>query len=320
MSTLPSSMKKIIFEAYGQPDNLKLVDSPLPTLEDDDVLVEVHGSSVNPVDWKLSMGYLQQIMPLQLPHSCGFDLAGVVVKVGPKVTSFKVGDEVYSDVGRRNSAMAQYAAVKESFCSLKPKNLSFIEAAALPLVALTSYQAIVTVGGIQPGKSQKVLILGGAGGTGYTAIQIAKHLGAHVTTTASTRNVEFVKKLGADRVIDYTKEKWQDEQGAQYDLLYDTIGEKGAWTNAHKVLKQGAPFVTIAGAKETNDATLDEKNKFVFWVKQSSGKDLEAIKGFVEKGAVTSIIDKEFDLAQTPDAFRHSIAGKAVGKIVIKIK
>jgi len=320
MSSLPSSMKKITFEAYGQPDNLKFVDAPLPTLEDDEVLLEVHGSSVNPVDWKVSCGYLAQVIPLQLPHNCGFDAAGVVVKAGPKVTAFKVGDEVYSDVGMRNGAMAQYCAVKENLCSHKPKNLSFIEAAALPLVALTSYQAIVTVGGIQHGKSQKVLILGGAGGTGYTAIQIAKELGAHVTTTASTRNVEFVKKLGADRVIDYSKEKWQDEQGAQYDLLYDTIGEKGAWANAHKVLKQGAPFVTIAGGKDSTDTTLDEKNKFIWMMKQSSGKDLEVIKGFVEKGAVTSIIDKEFDLAHTADAFRHSMAGKAVGKIVIKIK
>jgi 2-desacetyl-2-hydroxyethyl bacteriochlorophyllide A dehydrogenase len=314
-------MKKIVYEAYGTPDNFKLVDWPLPNVEDEDLLIRVHASSVNPIDWKLSNGYLQAFFPLQFPACPCFDLSGVVVKVGSKVSSFKVGDEVYADAGRKQGCLAQFASVKQDLVAKKPSNMSFQQAAALPLVALTSYQCLVNVGHMT--KGSKVLILGGSGGTGYVAVQIAKYLGAHVTVTSSTRNFDFVKGLGPDEVIDYNKSSWVEVlAGKDYDLIYDTVGEKGAYGKAHKVLKEGATFVTIATGKNPQDpeeAVSDKKNKFVQYLKVSNGKELEILREMAEKGALTAIIDSTFDLAHSADAFKLSIAGKAVGKISITV-
>jgi len=321
---IPQNMKKIIFEAYGPPDNLKLVEAPVPVPADGELLIQIHASSINPIDWKLSSGYLQAFFPLPLPHSPGFDLAGVVVKVGSNVKSFKVGDEVYGDAGLKNSALAEYITLKEELVAHKPKNLSFAEAAVLPLVALTSYQCLVNVGGINQAPGKKVLILGGSGGTGYVAIQIAKHFGSYVTTTVSSRNVQFAQKLGADKVINYNTDNWADVlAGQEYDLIYDTVGDKGAWGRAHRVLKEGATFVTIAARKNPEDkeeAISEQKNKFVSYIKKSNGQDLATIAALVEKGAVTSIIDKQFTLDQTSEAYKQSMSGTTIGKVSVKIK
>jgi NADPH:quinone reductase-like Zn-dependent oxidoreductase len=227
-----ATMRAVRLHAFGGPDVLKIEETPRPEPKSGEVLIRVHGAGVNPVDWKIREGYTNHKLPL-VP---GWDVAGVIEKVGPEVTSLKPKDEVYGyfDLSR-NGAYADYVAVPAEEVALKPKSLDFTKAAAVPLAALTAWQGLFDVGGLKPG--QKVLIHAAAGGVGSFAVQFAKWKGAHVIGTASGRNVQFVRELGADEVIDYTKTAFE-EAVDNVDLVFDTMGgetQKRSW----QVLKKG---------------------------------------------------------------------------------
>lgn len=296
------------------------VDEPEP--EDGQAVVKVMASSVNPVDWKLTSGSMRMYMPLTFPATIGYDCSGVVTKVGPGVENVKVGDEVWGDVmlQRRSvvtgGAYGEMVVAKASQFALKPKNLSFEQAGVFPLVGLTSVQALKR---LEVKEGSKVLILGASGGTGMVGVQIAKAWGATVYTTCSTRNLEFVKTLNADEVIDYTKQNWGEVlKGKDLDAVYDCTGEPEAFEKAIEVLKEGGNFVSLHWT-----ASEDKWRKGIkparFSKDSDSPADLDVLKGLCEEGKLTLPIEVSFPLEQVADAFELSMKGKAVGKIGIKV-
>ena len=215
-------MKAIGLMQYGDKSVLQEIEMQTPLLGDTDVLIEVYAAGINPVDWKIREGLLQDVISYDFPLVLGWDVAGVVAAIGPNVTACKVGDEVYSrpDI-ERNGAYAEYVAVDEKYVAKKPRNLSFEEAASIPLVGLTSWQSLVKFANVQ--KGNKVLIHAGSGGIGTFAIQLAKSFGAHVATTTSTKNMQFVKDLGADTVVDYKTEDFSSLLH-NYNIVFDVLG------------------------------------------------------------------------------------------------
>jgi len=333
-------MKAVLCEQYGGPEVLQVVeDLPAPRVGPNGVLVQIHATSVNPVDWKLRRGLLEAMRPVIFPVIWGCDFSGVVVETGPAVTMFKPGDEVfgYKDgyVGKTfRGTYAEFAAVPEKSLSLKPKNLSHEQAAAVPVAALTAWQALLGQGKLKPG--QRVLIQGGAGGVGAMAIQIAKSFGAHVAATASTRNQDLLHELGADEAIDYTREK-DDRPQSKFDLALDCVG-KEVWTKSLRALKFGGRLVTLAPpipeepasklkfiftagsgiAGGTLRALLGGKRLMIARVKPRGG-DLDKISALIEAGKIRSVIEKVFGLEQIAGAHRLSETGHVRGKLVVKI-
>ena len=235
-------MKAAVIREYGAA--IEISDVPQPALLADSVLIEVHAASVNPVDGIVQAGYLKEMMPITFPFTMGFDVSGVVVEVGDQVSKFKIGDEVFSRPnGMQAGTIAEYAVIKEEELAIKPSNISHQEAASIPLVGLTAWQAMVTKGNLQ--KGQKILIHAGSGGVGTLAIQMAKHLGAEVATTTSAVNAEMVKSLGADVVIDYKTQKFEEEL-SDYDLVFDMMGGE-IMEKSFKILKKGGCLVSIKG-------------------------------------------------------------------------
>jgi NADPH:quinone reductase-like Zn-dependent oxidoreductase len=332
-------MKAVIAETYGGPEVLELADVDKPQLGPNGVLVRVYASSVNPVDWKLRKGMLSGFWKLRFPVIWGCDLSGVVEQVGSAVTFFKPGDEVY---GCKHGKVAQtyrgtyaeYVVAPENTLARKPARLSHEEAAAIPLAALTAWQALVDMGGLQAG--QRVLVHAAAGGVGVFAVQIAKALGARVAATASARNYDFLRELGADEVIDYAKEKIEDKLSG-YDIVLDGVGQS-VWGSSFHVLKRGGRLLTltpptpegpsgkigffvISGAAmgaATVRAVLTGK-KFALVSIKPRGGDLEKINALIEAGKVRPVIEKVFPLEQIADAHRLSETGHVRGKIVVRI-
>jgi NADPH:quinone reductase-like Zn-dependent oxidoreductase len=285
------------------------------------VLVQVHSAAINPVDWKIIMGYLKGMFPFnssspEAPATAGLDFAGVIVDVGSDVTEWKVGDAVFakSTFTPHGATFAEYAAVDQALLARKPTSLSFEEAAAIPLVGLTSYQALFDHGELV--KGQKVLVIGGSGGTGIAAIQLAHHAGAHVTTVCSGGNVALVQSLGADVVIDYTKENYADVLDAKsFDLVYACTGGKLA--DVERVIKDTGIFVNICGTYADGKDTFKPPYKTFF--SPSNGEQLKQIASQVEDGKYKVILDQVFPLDEIKEALKKSIAGHAKGKIVIKV-
>lgn len=237
-------MKAFVLERYGKRGALQAVDIPMPELRDDEVLVEVHAAGLNLLDAKIRNGEFKLILPYRLPIVLGHDVAGVVVKAGPRARRFKPGDEVYARLDDfRIGALAEYAPVKEVSLALKPKGLTMEEAASIPLVGLTAWQALVTKADLR--KGQKVFIQAGSGGVGTLAIQLAKHLGAFVATTTSTTNVSLVKGLGADVVIDYKTQDFEDVL-REYDVVLNSQDGK-TLDKSLRVLRHGGQLISISG-------------------------------------------------------------------------
>lgn len=309
-------------EAF-QPQNISLMDLPVPEPEEGEVQIKVAASSVNPVDWKLASGAMHRMAPLSFPLTLGFDCAGVVTAVGPEVERVKVGDEVWVDVvegmgGRpgktKLGAYAEFVVTKESKVGLKPSNLSSEQAAVVPLVGLTALQCLRSLD-IQAGSS--VLILGGAGGTGIASVQVAKALGATVYTTCSTRNLEFVKGLGADEVIDYTASDWSEVlKDKKIDGVFDAAGEKDGLTRALGVLKEGGKFTSINIPPPKEPLPNGITAQFLL-TNADRLEDLDFLKGLCEEGKLSIKIDTSFGLDKIQEAFQTSMAGKVVGKISI---
>jgi alcohol dehydrogenase len=334
-----STMRAVVYRNFGNTSNLTLVDNhPIPKLTSPkSVLVKVHATSVNALDWKMLEGYLSMIQFSRIfPFIPCFDISGVVVEVGKGCQRFEPGDQVWA---LSSSAIcggcAEYIVLPEKYVSKKPKNLSHTEAASLPRVGLTSYRALVHTALLK--KDQKILILGGGTATGSFAIQLAKHIGASVATTCSERNVKLVQDLGADKIIDYNKQQWFEVlKGANYDVVYDCVGGIDSWVHAREVLRTAGIYVTIVGDQQTPfsiGSTLSTSSSIVnrrFWAlfgepwyyfvtATPSWTDLYEIRKLVEAGAIRPVIDKVYSMEKVAKAFERSKAKKAHGKLVIRI-
>ncbi len=332
-------MKAVIAETYGGPEVLELAHVPVPQPGPNGVLVRVHASSVNPVDWKLRKGLLAGLWNLRFPVIWGCDVSGVVEQVGAAVTLLKPGDEVYGfkhgKVAKTyRGTYAEYVVVPENALTHKPGKLSHDEAAAVPLAALTAWQALVGQGKLQAG--QRVLIHAAAGGVGVFAVQIAKALGAYVAATAGPRNQDFLRELGADLPIDYTRDKIEDKL-AGYDVVLDGVG-KSVWPSSLRVLKSGGRLVTLTvPIPQTKSgklcffataitgivsgyarAWMTAKRLCVVQGKPRGG-ELDKISALIESGELRPVIESVFPLEQVAEAHRLSEAGHVRGKIVLKI-
>jgi NADPH:quinone reductase-like Zn-dependent oxidoreductase len=313
-------MKAIVIDRYGSSGVLRERDVEKPSVQDDRVLVKVGASSVNPVDWKIRRGDLQLLSGFRFPLHLGCDLAGVVEAVGNRVSQFRPGDQVYTftnPIG--GGAYAEYVTVPATSLALKPRNMTFEEAAAVPLAGLTALQGLLDEGQLRPG--QKVLINGASGGVGTFAVQIAKAMSAEVTGVCSAKNVELVLGLGVDHVIDYTQQDFT-RGDIRYDLIFDAVATR-SFSECAKVLQPQGIYVSTLPAVENLGAMVQslifpgQKSKFIL-VKPNS-RDLNALRELIEAGKVRSTIDRTFPLSEIAAAHTYSETGRAVGKIVVTL-
>jgi len=307
--------RAIVINAYGGKEELAEAKVELPALEPDQILVKTAATSINPIDWKLREGYLKQMFPWQFPIILGWDIAGEVVEVGADVSDFNIGDAIYARPETTPfGTYADYAIVDATLAALKPSNQTFAEAAAVPLAGLTAYQALFDHGDLKAG--QKVLIHAGAGGVGTYAIQLAKAAGAYVITTASPRNHELLRTLGADEVIDYHTTDFETTL-SDIDLVFDTMGGD-VQRKSYTVLKPNGRLVTILSVED--EAAGKEKNitAKAIWLR-TNGEQLKELAALIEDGKVKSVIGATFPLTVQGiyDAHALSETHHAVGKIVI---
>lgn len=321
-----SSMKAVQINSYGGIDVLEInEDAPKPNLSKNQVLVEVHAASINPIDYKIRSGYLKEMMPLQFPTTLGGDFAGVILELGEGVTDlpagrqdFKVGDEVFGSaivLNGGSGAFAQNLAANTKNTALKPKDLDFTQAAALPLVGASAIQALEEH--IKLKKGQKILITGGAGGIGTIAIQLAKFLGAYVATTVGSKDIEYVKSLGADEVIDYSAQDFEHVL-KDLDSVFDTVGGETA-DKSFQVLKKGGVIVSMLGAP---NAELAQKYG-VAAIGQNTVTNtdhLNRLAKLVMNGSIKIHVDKVFPLTEAKEAFKHLEEGHPQGKVVLQIE
>ncbi|GLS90901.1 oxidoreductase [Psychromonas marina] len=308
-------MRAVRIHQYGGTETLQLDQIDTPTINADDILINVKAAAINPVDWKIREGYLQQFIPYKLPVTLGWDVAGVVTQVGTEVTDFKVGDEVFSrpDIARDGS-YADYIAVKASEVVLKSDKLDFAQAAALPLAGITAWQCLVDVSQVQAG--QRVLIHAGAGGVGHLAIQIAKAKGAFVIATASAANQALLTELGADQAVDYALGALT-EQVEAVDIVFDTMGGE-IQANSWELLKAGGMLVSVVEPPSEEKAKqYGVKSAFVFI--EPSSRILTELNKLVEADQLTPLIEHRFSLEQIEAAHLQSQSGRTRGKIVIEV-
>ncbi|HEY5152481.1 MAG TPA: NADP-dependent oxidoreductase [Candidatus Saccharimonadales bacterium] len=310
-------MKAAQISSYDGPDSIKINDAAKPEADEGQVLVEVRAAAINPFDVKVSEGAARQMAELDFPATLGGDVAGSVASVGSGVTSFEPGQAVYGQAGALSGqgSFAEFTPVKADQLAAKPASLDFATAAALPLVSVSAYQALVDHINLQPG--QKILIHGGAGGIGSMAIQLAKHLGAYVATTAGATEAEFVKNLGADVIIDYQHSDFA-EQLKDYDAVFDTVGGE---TNrkSYAVLKPGGAFVSmVAPADEELVKQYDVRYTSQFT--HVTTERLAKIAELADSGELTVHIDKSFPLDQAAEAMKYQATAHPRGKVVIQVK
>jgi len=334
-------MKAFIVERYGGADTVRAGDVPDPRVGDHDVLVRIDAASVNPLDLKTRDGDFKAILPYRVPFVLGNDLAGEVVAVGAGVTRFTVGDEVYARPDKnRIGAFAELIAIHQDDVATKPTTVTMEEAASIPLVGLTSWQALVERANLQPG--QKVLIHAGSGGVGTIAIQLAKHLGASVATTTSTSNIDLVKGLGADVVVDYKKQAFETVLH-DYDVVLDTLGGE-TLDKSLQVLKPGGKIISIAGPPDPAFATELGANPIIrlamtalsfrtrrrarrhhvtysFLFMKASGDQLRELTSLIEAGTIRPVVDRVFEFDSTREALAYVEEGRAkAGKVVVRMK
>jgi alcohol dehydrogenase len=328
-------MKAVVARRYGGVEVLDLAQRPEPEVGPTDVLIAVRAASLNPLDYKIRNGDVKLVLPLRPPIALGCDVSGVVAGVGARVSRFAVGHEVYARLEKmRMGALAERVAADESVVALKPARASFAEAAAVPLAALTSLQALRESAALQPG--QRVLIHAGAGGVGTFAIQVAKILGLWVATTTSTKNIELVTSLGADEVIDYTKQRVSDRV-RDLDAVFDTLG--ASEVESLSVVKRGGVVVGIGGlpdvrfARESlpwwgtaaiwlattrrRRAAARAGARFVYLFMRPDGGQLAELASWIDRGQLKPIIHRVYPIAEFRDAFAELERGRARGKIVV---
>lgn len=333
-------MKALTLKRYGKKPDIGFADIARPTIQPDEMLVEVHAVGLNPIDNMIPTGMFKPVLKFQLPATMGSDLAGVVKEVGSRVTRFKPGDAVFAslfDLG--TGSLAEFAVVPERVAALKPENLDFVQAASVPMVGLTSWQAIKERANLK--KGQKVFIPAGAGGIGTFAIQLSKHLGLKVGTTTSTGNVQLVKGLGADEVIDYKQQQFEKVL-RDYDMVLGTLrGDE--IEKSINILKQGGKIVSLIGPLDAAFASARRLNfvlKFVFGLMsrkimglagkrgvsysflfvRPDGAQLAEIGKLLASETIRPVIDKVFPFEQAQEALGYLAQGRAKGKVVVQLK
>lgn len=333
-------MKAYTINKYGKEEKFLQSEIPQPTAKDHEVLIQIHATSINPLDFKLKNGEFKLFMPYRFPLILGHDLAGTIVEIGSKVSRFNIGDEVYSRPSDYHiGTFAEYIAVNENDIALKPKGISFEEAASFPLVALTAWQAMVEKAQLK--KGQKIFIQAGSGGVGTIAIQLAKHLGASVATSTSAANMDLVKSLGADVIIDY---KTQDFETIlkDYDVVLNSQDEK-TLEKSMRILKPGGKVISISGPP---DPAYAQEFHLAWWMKvimffisskirkqakklnveysflfmKANGQQLAEISNLIESGAIRPVIDKIYPIDQLNEAMDYVSNGRTKGKVVVKVK
>jgi len=312
-------MKAAQYNKYGGPEAIEINGkAPNPSASLGQVLVEVHAASLNPFDYKLRLGYMKEMIPLKFPVTIGGDFSGVVTQLGEGVSEFKIGDEVYGQalvLNGGSGAFAEFAASNVANAAHKPKSVDHIKAASLPLVGASAIQALEVHIKLKSG--DRILIHGGSGGIGSIVIQLAKSIGAYVATTVGTDSIEFVKNLGADEVIDYKNQKFE-ELLKDFDAVFDTVGGETV-NKSFKVLKKGGVIVSMLGApnpelaKEYNVTAIGQNTRI-------NDKTLSRLTELVEKGVIKAQVDKVFPFEQTKEAFEYFEKGHPRGKVVVKIK
>jgi NADPH:quinone reductase-like Zn-dependent oxidoreductase len=333
-------MKALVLKRYGGLDHVAFTDIPRPALKPDEILVQVHAAGLNPIDYLIPKGTFKPMLKFQLPATLGSDLAGVVVEVGSRVTRFKTGDAVFAsifDLG--TGALAEFAVVPESAAALKPSNLDFVQAASIPMVGLTSWQALKERAKLKPG--QKAFIPAGSGGIGTFAIQLAKHLGAKVGTTTSTGNVDLVRSLGADEVIDYKQQEFEKVL-RNYDAVLGTV-RGDAVEKSLQILKPKSNVVSLVGPPDAAFARGRGMNCFFTFVfgllsrkiirnsrkrgidysflfVHPDGRQLTEIGELLKAGRIRPVIDKVFPFDQAKEALVYLEKGRAKGKVVVQIR
>jgi alcohol dehydrogenase len=331
-------VKAFVLERYGK-TGVRIGEMPEPELRDDDVLVQVHAAGVNVLDSKIRDGEFKLLLPYRLPLVLGNDVAGVVIRVGSRVRRFKPGDEVYARPDTfRMGAFAERIAMSEAAVAIKPKTLSMEEAASIPLVALTAWQLLIDRANVK--KGQKILIHAGSGGVGTVAIQLAKHLGAFVATTTSTANVDWVKNLGADVVIDYRKDDFAVAL-RDYDVVVNSLGTD-VLEKSLRVLKPGGKLISISGPPEPSFAKSigaswllrqvirllsrrirkQAKHRGVtysFLFMKESGDQLREISALIDAGVIRPVVDRVFPFESISEAMAYVDTGRAKGKVVVKV-
>lgn len=331
-------MQAFIIDKYGTHSG-RIAEVAEPQMQDDDVLIRVHAAGVNALDNKIRAGEFKLLLPYRLPLTLGNDVAGVVVRTGSAVHAFRPGDEVYARPDQeRIGSFAQFIAVKESALALKPDNLDFLQAASVPLVSLTAWQALVDVAKLR--KGQKIFIHAGSGGVGTIAIQLAKHLGAFVATTTSEKNVQWVKTLGADVVIDYKTQSFENGD-RDYDVVINSLGTD-VLEKSLSILKPGGKLISISGPPTPEFAIEQglpwylrqimrlmsyrirkkakrQGVKYSFLFMRASGRQLSEITALIESGVIRPVIDQVFPFEQTAEALTYVESGRTKGKVVIDL-
>lgn len=334
-------MKAYTVNRYGKKEKLHLTTMSEPVVKENDVLVQIHSAGVNLLDSLVKNGDFKLFLPYKPPFKLGHDVAGVVTKIGSKVSKFKVGDEVYARPSDYNiGTFAERISINERHVAMKPRNISMEEAASIPLVGLTSWQALVEIANLK--KGQKVFIQAGSGGVGTFAIQLAKHLGATVATTTSAANIALVKSLGADVVIDYKKDDFETIL-KDFDVVLHSNKDKKILEKSLRILKTGGQLITLTGpptpefAKQLGLAwhlkfitkllsggarkyakKLDVNFRFLFM--RAEGNQLSQITTLIESGVIKPVIDKVFPFEQTNEAIAYVESSRAKGKVVVKVK
>lgn len=333
-------MKAFTIERYGKKEKLHLSEIADPVVGENDVLVQIYSAGVNQLDAKIRDGEFKIFLPYKLPFTLGHDVAGIVTKVGSRASKFKIGDEVYArPADFRVGTFAEFISINENDVALKPKNISMDEAASLPLVGLTAWQALVEKANLE--KGQKVFIQAGSGGVGTIAIQLAKHLGATVATTTSAANFDLVKSLGADVVIDYRKDDFENKL-KDYDLVLNSQDKKSL-EKSLRILKPNGKVISISGPPDPDFAIqinshwflkivmrilskgVRKKAKqlgvnFSFLFMRADGEQLGQITKLIETGVIRPVMDKVFPFEQANEALSYVEAGRAKGKVVIKVR
>jgi len=332
-------MKALILKRYGKSNQHAFTDIPKPNIKPDEILVKIHAVGLNPIDYMIPKGAFKPILKFQLPATMGSDLAGVVMEVGSRVTRFKSGDAVYASIfDTGNGSLAEYAVVAESAAALKPEKLDFVQAASIPMVGLTSWQALKERANLKPG--QKAFIPAGSGGIGSFAIQLAKHLGAKVATTTSTGNISLVENLGADVVIDYKNQAFETVL-KDYDMVLGTIRGDGI-EKSLKILQPNSNVVSLIGPPDLAFARKRGMNwlmklifslisckiirkasrrniDYSFLFVRPDGQQLAEISKVIDAGHIVPVIDQVYPFDQTIAALAYLEEGRAKGKVVIKI-
>lgn len=333
-------MKALTFQRYGKSPEIGITELPRPTLQPDELLVEVHAAGLNPIDNMITTGIFKAVLPFHLPATMGSDLAGVVVEVGRNVTRFKPGDAVFASIfDQGTGSLAEFAVVPQHLAAPKPANLDFVQAASVPMVGLTSWQALKERAQLKQG--QKVFIPAGSGGIGTFAIQLARHLGAHVATTTSTGNIPLVKRLGADEVVDYQKQAFEQVLRGYHVVLGTIRGD--ALEKSVGILKSGGQIISLVGPLDAAFARTRKLNfvlrlifglmsrkisrtvsahgaGYSFLFVRPDGEQLDRIGELLSAGHVSPVIDKVFPWEQAQQALAYLAQGHAKGKVVVQIK